>query len=82
MTKHTITGTPANWDEEVLRSAVPVMVDFWGAHCPPCEGIAPFLEEIAFDLHGRAKVVKVNAREHMELAMPYTWSRCRRSSSS
>jgi thioredoxin 1 len=71
MTKHTITGTPANWDEMVLRSAVPVLVDFWAPQCMPCRVIAPLLDQIADELAGRAKVVKVLTNDHPELAAPY-----------
>jgi thioredoxin 1 len=71
MTKNTIIGTPANWDEEVLRSAVPVLVDFWAPQCMPCRVVAPLLDQIADETAGRAKVVKVLTNDYPELAAPY-----------
>lgn len=55
--------TDENFDEEVLTSTVPVLVDFWGDGCPPCKLLAPVLEELAQVYKGRIKVGKalVNA---------------------
>ena len=60
-----------NFEEEVLRSPVPVIVDFWSPNCGPCKMLAPTLEEIAITNAGRIKVVKVNVDENLALAQ--TW---------
>lgn len=52
--------TNTTFDAEVLESDVPVMVDFYADHCGPCRALAPLLEELAHELKGRAKIVKVN----------------------
>jgi thioredoxin 1 len=61
----------SNFEQEVLNSDVPVLVDFWAPWCGPCRLIAPIVEEIAEEMAGRAKVVKVNTDENPNLAMKY-----------
>ena len=56
------------WDSEVLRARIPVLVDFWGAACPPCRTLAPTIEKLAGDLQGRVKVVKVNTDQYIGVA--------------
>src|SRR5690606_23684410 len=53
--------TDATFEAEVLRSDVPVVVDFWAAWCGPCRQVAPVLEQLSEDYTGRAKIVKVDA---------------------
>jgi thioredoxin 1 len=61
----------SNFEQEVLNSDVPVLVDFWAPWCGPCRLIAPIVEEIAEEMAGKAKVVKVNTDENPNLAMKY-----------
>ena len=55
--------TKNNFESEVLRSEVPVLLDFWATWCPPCRMLSPIIEEIAGEYEGRAKVGKVNVDE-------------------
>ena len=66
-----ITLTAANFDEEVLRSDIPVLVDFWASWCGPCRMVAPAVAEIAAEYAGKVKVGKVNVDEEMQLAVRY-----------
>jgi len=63
--------TEKNFKDEVLKSNLPVLVDFWAQWCGPCRAIAPIVEEIAVDLAGKLKVTKVNVDEAGELAARY-----------
>ena len=60
-----------NFQEEVLNSTIPVLVDFWAAWCAPCRMIAPVVEAIAEQYEGQAKVVKLNVDENMTTAGKY-----------
>ncbi|WP_457812455.1 thioredoxin family protein [Sinorhizobium meliloti] len=60
----------SNFPEEVLKSTKPVIVHFWAEWCPPCELLEPILEQIATELAGKVKVVKLND-ENLELAAKY-----------
>ncbi len=60
-----------NFDGEVLKSDVPVVVDFFATWCGPCKMIAPIFEELAAEYNGKAKFVKVDIDESPELAANY-----------
>lgn len=63
--------TDTSFDQEVLQSGVPVLVDFWAEWCGPCKMLGPVLEELAGEYTGRIKVAKVNIDEHQKVASDY-----------
>ncbi len=66
-----VIGTDNNFEQEVLNAEVPVLVDFWAAWCGPCRMIAPFIEELAHEYEGRAKVVKLDVDSNPQTAMQF-----------
>lgn len=67
----TLTLTQSNFEVAVLKSAVPVLVDFWAEWCGPCRMISPLLEQIAKDHAGKVVVGKVNVDQEQGLAAKY-----------
>lgn len=66
-----VTVTDASFDQEVMKSSLPVVVDFWAPWCGPCKMIAPVLEELAEEYAGRVKIVKLNTDENQNTAAQY-----------
>ena len=62
---HVLEFTDANFDQEVLQSAVPVLVDFWAPWCGPCMKLGPTIDQVAAEFSGKAKVGKLNIDENM-----------------
>ncbi len=66
-----LTLTDDNFEQEVLKSALPVLVDFWAEWCGPCKMVAPILDELAGEYDGRVRIGKVNVDESQKLASEY-----------
>jgi thioredoxin len=63
--------TSNSWDEDVLRSDLPVLVDFWAEWCGPCRMVSPAVEQLSQTMSDKIKVAKLNVDENQEIAIKY-----------
>lgn len=63
--------TDASFQQEVMQSDLPVLVDFWGDHCPACRQISPILQELAEEKAGSVKIVKMHAAENIQTSSQF-----------
>ena len=63
--------TEENFDNEVLNSSIPVLVDFWAEWCVPCKRLTPIIEELSLEYSGRVKVMKLNVDSSPDIAARY-----------
>jgi len=68
---HTLEFSDQNFDEDVLKSPQPVLVDFWATWCAPCRMMSPTVDAIATEYAGRARVGKLNVDENLSVASRY-----------
>lgn len=64
--------TSKNFEEEVSKSNVPVLLDFWASWCGPCKMVSPIVDAVAEETEGRVKVGKINVDEEQELASAFS----------
>jgi thioredoxin 1 len=63
--------TQANWEQEVVNSDKPVLVDFWAPWCGPCKVLGPTIDKLAAQYAGKVKVGKLNITDHPDVAVRY-----------
>ena len=68
----TVNVTDENFENEVLKSSKPILVDFWAEWCGPCKAIAPSLEELSEEMANKLKIVKINVDENPSISQTYS----------
>ena len=68
---HPVEITDANFEQEVIKSEIPVLIDFWAVWCGPCKAIAPIMTELAAEYEGRLKVGKLDIDNNQEVSVKY-----------
>lgn len=66
-----VTLKKENFENEVMKSEIPVLIDFWATWCGPCKMLSPVVDEVAEELQGKVKVGKVNVDEEQDLAKSF-----------
>ncbi|HYN22042.1 MAG TPA: thioredoxin [Thermoanaerobaculia bacterium] len=66
-----VTVTDQNWDQEVLKSDQPVLVDFWAQWCGPCRMVAPVLEQLAGEMEGKVRIAKLDVDSNQATAYQF-----------
>jgi thioredoxin 1 len=71
MNEHIIEVTDDSFEEDVLKSEIPVLVDYWADWCSPCKQIAPILDEVAPEYVGKVKIAKLNIDDNPKTPVKY-----------
>ncbi|HEX3127899.1 MAG TPA: thioredoxin [Thermoanaerobaculia bacterium] len=66
-----VTVTEDTWDQEVLKSETPVLVDFWAQWCGPCRMVAPVLDQIADEMDGKLRIAKLDVDTNQQIAFKF-----------
>jgi len=66
-----VTVSEDNWEQEVLKSDTPVLVDFWAQWCGPCRMVAPVLDQIADEMDGKVRIVKLDVDSNQKIAYQF-----------
>ncbi|HWM90749.1 MAG TPA: thioredoxin [Thermoanaerobaculia bacterium] len=66
-----VTVSEDNWEQEVLKSDTPVLVDFWAQWCGPCRMVAPVLEQLADEMNGKVRIAKLDVDANQQIAYKF-----------